>query len=190
MTTTSTKTQKSANHQLQESIFESEMLYESQTFKYRFQNTGNFILKAMNMPNVTLKVKVISDSDPNSFVNSKMDLSFMSTQSLNSFTPNDTYLKSFDHKMNRNRPFELINFLQSDQTPTKFCDYFGVKSSLIQKYQTLNQLINKKSPSKLNSLESNFDKDTLLSNIKLNLGQQDSKPDHYQYLTLLRNRFQ
>jgi hypothetical protein len=184
---------------IEESIFESEMLYESQMFMYTFKETGDFILKVMNMTNVSLQIKVISDNlkDPQSYCNSKMDLSFMSAHSLSSFTPNDSYLKSFDHKMNRNRPFELVNFLCTDKTPSpEFCDYFGVKSSLIRKYQTLNLLIKgaqqKKTPETPTS--SKIDKKDLLANIgidqDLTSTSNETKDPNYKYLILLRSRFE
>ena len=176
----------------EESIFESEMLYESEFFEYTFKERGEFSLKVMNIPNVQIKIKVSTDSSTfqNSFTNSKMDLSFMSSQSLSSFTPNTSSLMCYDHKMNRNRPVELINFLCPVKNPNpEFCNYFGVKSSLIRKYQILNKLFKgKKNKSEEN--EKSLMPQTLLANINLQLPPTpETDPETQHYLTLFRNRF-
>lgn len=110
--------------------------------------------------------------------------------------------------MNRNRPVELINFLKPLKTPTpEFCDYFGVKTSLMKKYQILNRLFQrpesqiKKSKlcqnskwelKKNNSLQNKLETEDLIGQIALDGGRKDpSPPDELteKYLNLLRDRF-
>ena len=181
---------------VEESIYESEMIYESNYFQYKFMEKGEFILKAMNVPNVQIKINVKSDMSniTKSFTNSQMNLSFMSSHSVNSFALNTSNLMSYDHKMNQNRPLELINFLKQTPGP-EFCNYFGVKSSLIKKYQILNKLFKKNKNKKNNQEEYDISKQllnrqSLLDKIHL---ERETKPNTDQltqkYLTLFRNRF-
>lgn len=181
----------------EESVFESEMLYESQSFEYLFSQAGQYTLKVMNIPNVALRVRVSSES-PNdaSLSHSKMSLSFMSARSLSSFVPNDSFLQSRDHKMNRNRPVELLNSLRPDQaSPNQFCDYFGVKSSLLKKYQILNRLFRATDPGPTGT-DSDVDSQCFSSQL-LDRVELDAPPPECagpvsvqrEYLTLLRKRF-
>lgn len=175
------------------------MLYESQNFEYIFSEKGKFVVKVMNIPNVSLDVEVTGESpnERSSFCNSKMSLSFMSSQSLSSFIPDDSFLQCLDHKMNRNRPVEVVNFLRPDQTnSTQFCDYFGVKSSLLKKYQILNRLFRKnESPASRvpSHPESQLFSGELIGQVQLgpDPSTESAPPDSVSlnYLFLLRNRF-
>ena len=91
--------------------------------------------------------------------------------------------------MTRNRPVELVNFLKPLGAPSpEFCDYFGVKSSLINKYRILNKLF-KGNGGSLQENQATFDTTNLLENIRLE--PSDPQPDAVtqKYLTILRDRF-
>lgn len=169
------------------------MLYESEFFEYTFKEKGEYTLKVMNIPNVQIKIKISTDTSTlhNSFTNSRMDLSFMSSHSINSFFPNTSNLMCYDHKMNKNRPVELINFLPPSSNP-EFCNYFGVKSSLIRKYQILNKLFKGKENNPQN-YEKSLLPQTLLANINLEISpkikEPEIDPETQKYLNLFRNRF-
>ena len=136
------------------------MLYESEFFSYLFSSSGEFLLQAMNIPNVNLKITVI-ESNENSFLSksiskSNIDLSFMSSHSLNYSIEESAFLKTQDHKMNRNRGIEYFNFLeQGANQRSQFCDYFGEKSTLIRKYQILGKIFNSSKEKGKNKFEQN-----------------------------------
>lgn len=127
----------------EESIFESKMLYEKDYFEYRFESVGEYTLKALNLPNVSLKIGVketerLSQADLSA---SNMELSFLSSQSISQFLEKSNLLMRHDHKMSRMRRRTNYMFCKGESKGgEEICNYFGVKSSLMEKYEILNRM--------------------------------------------------
>ena len=119
------------------------MLYEKDFFEYRFRSAGEFNLKALNLPNVSLKIHVketerLSQHDLSA---SNIELSFLSSQSISQFLEKSNFLMRHDHKMNRLRQTTNYMFSKGESNgPEEICNYFGVKSSLMEKYEILNRM--------------------------------------------------
>ena len=133
------------NEESENLLYESKMLYEKDSFEYKFVQKGKYVLKVMNIPNVSLNVIVKESfenlSQCNSF--SQSNKSFISSKSLSQWMENSAIFKSVDHKMNKDINIQYFNILDRDINPeTKFCDYFGEKISLIEKYQILDKIMN------------------------------------------------
>lgn len=135
-----------------ESVYESPMLYEKDFFEYKFTSPGLYTLKAMNLPHAWLNIEV-KEAEPislHSLSSSQLDMSLLSSQSISQFLGRSSLLMRADPKMAKVvlGTGKVIFSRAVVEKRDEICDYFGVKSSLIGKYEILNRIFSGKARGK------------------------------------------